>query len=99
MVEVLRIVVNLLSLAIDIGLVYFAIRLLMIFRGGRKEKPWLYILAGVLALVTGSSLFSFVLLLNLPSFVHSLGGVASMIGGGLLLAGLRREYKSWTRVE
>jgi hypothetical protein len=98
MVEISRIIVNLISLAINIGLVYFGTRLMLIFKGGKMEKPWLYIAAGSFALATGSSLFSMYYILSLPGFVHPIGGIVSMVGGGLLLAGLRREYKSWTRV-
>lgn len=95
MVEVSRIVVNLLSLAINIGLVYFAVRLLLIFKGGKKQKSWLYVSLGAFTLATGASLFSFYLIFEFPSFVHAVGGVVSMIGGLLLLAGLRGEYRSW----
>jgi len=95
LVEVSRIVVNLLSLAINIGLFYFAIRLLLIFKGGKKEKPWFYIALAVLALATGSSIFSLYYILELPSFVHPIGGIVQMIGGILLLIGLYREYRSW----
>jgi uncharacterized membrane protein YgdD (TMEM256/DUF423 family) len=76
-------------------LFYFAVRLLLIFRGGKKKKPWLYVSVGSLALAAGTSLFSLYLIFELPSFVHTVGGVVSMIGGVLLLAGLRSEYRSW----
>jgi len=95
MVEISRVVVNVLSLAINVGLFYFALRLMLIFRGGKKEKPWLYVSVGALALAAGTSLFSLYLILELPSFVHAVGGVVSMIGGLLLLAGLLSEYRSW----
>jgi hypothetical protein len=96
-VEASRIVVNLVSLAISIGLVYFAVKLTLIFRGGKKEKPWLYVAVAVLALATGSSIFSLYYILELPSFVHPIGGIMQMIGGILLLTGLYKEYKSWTQ--
>jgi uncharacterized membrane protein YgdD (TMEM256/DUF423 family) len=95
MAEVSRIVLNLVSLTINVGLVYFAVRLMLIFRGSKKEKPWLYIAVAVLALATGSSIFSLYYILELPIFVHPIGGIAQMIGGILLLIGLHREYKSW----
>jgi hypothetical protein len=95
-VEVSRIVLNLVSLAINIGLVYFGIKLLLIFKGGRIEKPWLYITVGALILVAGSFLFSMYYILSLPRFVHHIGGVVSMVGGAFLLAGLRREYRNWS---
>jgi len=95
MVEVSRIIVNLVSLAVNAGLFYYAIRLLLIFKGGKKEKPWLYVSGGAFALAGGTSLFSIYLILELPSFVHAVGGVVSLIGGLLLLAGLRSEHRSW----
>ena len=95
MVEVSRIVVNIVSLAISIGLVYFAVRLMLIFKGGKKERSWLYISTGVLALAIGSCIFSLYYVLELPSFIHPIGGIAQMIGGIMLLIGLNREYKSW----
>lgn len=96
MQDTLRIIVNFISLAIDIGLVYFAVRLMQIFRGGRKEKPWRYVSVGVLILAISSSLFSLYYILKLPSYIHPIGAVMSMIGGGLILGGLRAEYKTWT---
>jgi uncharacterized membrane protein YgdD (TMEM256/DUF423 family) len=95
MAEVSRIVLNLVSLAINVGLIYLAVRLMLIFRGSKKERPWLYIAVAVLALATGSSIFSLYYILELPIFVHPIGGIAQMIGGILLLIGLYREYKSW----
>lgn len=93
---VFRIVINVLSLAISIGLAYFAVRLMLIFRGGRMEVPWRYISAGVLALALGSTLFSLHYLLALEGVIHPLGGVMMMVGGAFILAGLYAEYKRWT---
>jgi hypothetical protein len=99
MVEISRIALNLISLAINIALVYFGLRLLLVFKGGRMERPWLYITVGAFALATGSSLFSMYYILGLPGIVHPIGGVVSMVGGAFLLAGLRKEYKNWSRTE
>lgn len=96
MQELLRITVNLISLIINIGLAYFAFRLMKIFGGGIKEKPMRYVSAGVLTIATGSSLFSLYYVLGLPSYVHPIGAIVAMIGGGLVLIGLRAEYKIWT---
>jgi hypothetical protein len=86
---------NFVSLAINVGLVYLAARLTLIFRGGKMEKPWLYVVVAVLALAIGSSVFSLYYVLELPSFVHAFGGVMQMIGGILFLIGLCKEYQSW----
>lgn len=67
MQDVLRNMVNLLSLTINIGLAYFAVRLTKISKCGTKEKPLLYISACVLTIATGSSSFSLYCVLGLPS--------------------------------
>jgi TRAP-type C4-dicarboxylate transport system permease small subunit len=99
MQDVLRILVNLISLIIEIGLAYFAIRLMRIFRGGTMEKPWFYMTLGVLTLTVSSPLFSLYYLLKLPGYVHLLGAFMSMVGGGIVLVGLRAKYKSWNHPE
>jgi hypothetical protein len=95
MVEAWRIVVNLVSLAINVGLIYFAVRLLLVFKGGKMGKPWLYISSGVLALAISSCLFAFYYIFDLPAIVHPIGGVVMMVGGALILVGLHIQYRSW----
>jgi len=84
MVEIERVAMNIVSLVINVGLVYFAVRLLLFFRGGKIGKPWAYISSGVLALAGSSFLFSLYLLVM-------------MTGGALLLIGMYLEHKHWTR--
>jgi len=67
-----------------------------IFKGSTKEKPLRYISAGIFTIATGSSLFSLYYVLGLPSYVHLIGAILEMLGGGLFLVGLRAEYKIWT---
>lgn len=96
MIEVSRVILNSVSLAINIGLVYFGLRLLSIFRGGKMGKPWAYISLGVLALAISSSLFSLYYLLVLhEAIIHSVGGLIMMMGGLLILIGMYLEYESW----
>jgi len=97
MLDLSRIIVNMISLAINIGLAYFAVRMMFVFKGGSMEKMWFPMITGALCLATGSSLFSMFYLLGLSGFVHSAGGVIAMIGGALVLTGLRRAYKNWTK--
>jgi hypothetical protein len=90
--------VNIVSLAVNIGLVYFGLRLLSIFRGGKMGKPWAYISLGVLALAVSSSLFSLYYLLALrEAIIHSVGGLIMMMGGVLILIGMYLQYKTWSR--
>jgi len=97
MVDVWPIVVNLISLAINIGLIYFAVRLLLVFKGGKMGRTWLFISSGVLALAVSSSLFAFYYIQDLPAIIHPIGGVVMVIGGVLILIGLHMQYRSWTR--
>lgn len=97
MIDLSRTIVNIISLAINIGLAYFAVRMMFVFKGGSMEKVWFPVITGALCLSMGSSLFSMYYFLDLPSFVHSIGGVIAMIGGVLILTGLRGAYRSWTK--
>lgn len=89
--------VTILSLAINAGLVYYSFRLLLIFRGGKKSKPWMYISTGVLTLAIGSCFFALRYLLGFPeNILRPLGGIMMLIGGVLMLIGMRSEYRSWS---
>lgn len=93
---VLRIVLNLISLAINMGLMYFAFKLLRIFRGGIKEKSMGYICAGILITTIGLTLFVLSNILGLSGYIHLIGVLMMTVGGGIVLIGLRKEYKMWT---
>jgi len=93
--EIYRVVINTISLLISVGLVYFAVRLLWIFRGGILGRPWKFIAYGVLALAVSSSIFSLHYLLDMGSMAHPIGGLIMMIGGLLILVGMYLQYKIW----
>ena len=96
--ELYHIVINVISLLINVGLVYLAVKLLSIFRGGKMGKPWAYISLGVLALAISSSIFSLYYLLDLEVVViRAVGGLIMMIGGLLILIGMYHQYKSWAK--
>jgi len=98
MMELSRVVVNIVSLMINIGLAYFAVRLLWIFKGGKMGRPWVYISSGVLALAVSSFLFSFYYFSAFgEATIHSLGGLTMMTGGLLLLIGMYLQYKTWAK--
>ena len=95
LMDVCRIAINIVSLLINVGLVYFAVRLLWIFRGGIMGKPWKFVASGVLALAISSSIFSLHYLFNLGSVTHSIAGLIMMVGGLIILIGMYLQYKSW----
>lgn len=96
--ELYHIIINVISLLINVGLVFLAVKLLSIFRGGKMGKPWAYISLGVLALAISSSIFSLYYLLDLEVVViRAVGGLIMMIGGLLILIGMYHQYKSWAK--
>jgi hypothetical protein len=96
--ELYHIIINVISLLINVGLVFLAVKLLSIFRGGKMGKPWAYISLGVLALAISSSIFSVYYLLDLEAVaIRAVGGLIMMIGGFLILVGMYHEYKGWAK--
>ncbi|MGB9778662.1 MAG: hypothetical protein ACPLW8_04580 [Candidatus Bathyarchaeales archaeon] len=92
-----HVVLNIVALAVNVCLVYFAYRLISVFKGSVMGKPWRFVCLGVLALAVGSSIFSFKYILNVGSFeVHAVGGLIMLLGGILALIGIYIEYKNWT---
>jgi len=95
--ELFHVILNIVALAVNICLVYFACKLLSVFKGGAMSRPWVFVCLGVLALAIGSSIFSFKYILDVGSFeVHAAGGVIMLLGGVLALIGIYLEYKNWT---
>jgi|YelNatPaOPRAMG01_1025707.scaffolds.fasta_scaffold45717_4 heme A synthase len=95
--ELFHVVLNVVALAVNVCLMYFACRLLSVFRGGVMGRPWLFVCLGVLALAIGSSIFSFKYILDVGRFeVHAAGGLIMLLGGVLALIGIYLEYKNWT---
>jgi heme A synthase len=94
--ELFHVILNIVALAVNICLVYFACRLLSVFKGGIMSKPWLYVCLGVLALAIGSSIFSFKYIFDVRGFeIHAAGGLMMLLGGVLALIGIYLEYKNW----
>ena len=97
LVELFHVVLNIVALAVNVCLVYFACKLLSVFKGGAMSRPWIFVCFGVLALAIGSSIFSFKYILDVGRFeVHAAGGLIMLLGGILALIGIYLEYKNWT---
>jgi hypothetical protein len=95
--ELYRIVINVISLLINIGLIYLSVKLLAIFRGGSMAKPWAYISSGIFTLTIGNFLFVLQYTLSVEQvLIRAIGGLLMMFGGLLMLAGMYLEYKKWS---
>ncbi len=92
-----HIIISVVALVVNAFLVYFTARLLLVFKGGIMEKPWVFVALGVFALAFGASLFSIHYLLNLGnSIVHGAGGLLMVLGGVFALIGIYLQYRTWT---
>jgi hypothetical protein len=96
MQNLLKIALNLISLEISMGLIYFSFRLMQIFKGSLKEKPIRRICVGILTTTVSLTLFFLSEIWTLPSFIYLIGMTMAVTGGALVLAGLHKEYKIWT---
>jgi len=97
LMELFHVAVNIVALAVNVCLVYFACKLLSVFKGGALSKPWNFICFSVLALAISSSIFSLKYILGIESWAfHAAGGLIMLFGGVLALIGTYLEYKNWT---
>jgi hypothetical protein len=95
--ELFHVILNIVALTVNICLVYFACRLLSVFKGSVMGRPWFFICFSVLALAVGSSIFSLKYILGIGGlWVHAIGGLIMLLGGFLALIGIYLEYKNWT---
>ncbi len=93
----INLLVNAVSLAINVLIIYYSMNLLKLFNGGIVAKPLLYISAGAVAVATGSLLSLLHRLLGL-TLTQKLGPLLMMFGGLFALMGLRKGYVQWRRL-
>ncbi|MEM3578473.1 MAG: hypothetical protein QXX51_08555 [Candidatus Bathyarchaeia archaeon] len=94
--EMFHVVLNVIALVVNVCLVYFACRLMRVFKGGVMGRPWRFVCLGVLSLAFGSSIFSLKYILSVGSFeAHAAGGLLMLLGGILTLIGIYIEYRNW----
>lgn len=95
--ESFHVALNIIAFVVNVCLVYFACKMLTVFKGGIMSKPWCFVSVGVFAIATGSSIFSIKYILNIgSSWIHAAGGIIMLLGGILALIGIYTEYKNWS---
>ena len=92
-----QILTSLILLAINVGLIYFAVRLFQVFKGAVMGKPWFYIVPGTLALAVGSCFLLFYYVFDLIAIGHFIATAFQLVGGALILIGFYIQHRSWTR--
>ncbi|MHB8567680.1 MAG: hypothetical protein ACYC7D_01135 [Nitrososphaerales archaeon] len=93
----IRLLIDIVSLIIILGMAIYAARLLLAMRG-ILEKSWRYISIGSIFLAFGVSSFALEAVFAYSAFLYALqyiGGVLMISGGTSILLGLRSQYKIW----
>jgi len=93
MLPLLR-VFNIVSLFINLGILYYSVALVRLFRGGRVAKPLLYISIGCITLVISNFLALIGSLANSDE-VRMSGIFLMMVSGFIVLTGLAQCYRMW----
>lgn len=95
-VDVFHVLLDAVSLVVNVSLIIVACRLAFTFKGGIMEKPWRFVCAGASSVAAGSALFSLKNLLGYQAVeMHAAGGSLMLFGGLLALIGIYIEYKTW----
>ncbi len=93
-----RIAINIVSLVIALVMLYYAVRLIFLFRRGLLEKPWKYIAAGVISITTANIV---IMTRNViagdptGNLLTYLGLLANLMGAIFLATGLMTEFRIW----
>ncbi len=100
-VDFARIAINFASIVITIGMLYYALRLMVLFRTGLLGKSWRNISTGIILLSIGGVAFfirsvsQYLAIYGIYDLMSFLGALISLAGGALILMGLRAEFKIW----
>jgi peptidoglycan biosynthesis protein MviN/MurJ (putative lipid II flippase) len=86
-------VVYLVGTALTIGLVYYGLRTLKLFRRNVAGRAWTYI--SISSVFFGVGVVMFLIDALAPMGLVAAGGVMQTVGAFLLLLGLRKNYLFW----
>lgn len=85
--------VSIVGVALTLGLVYYALRTLKLFKGNVAGRAWTQI--SLSAMFFGVGTVMFLVDSISPMGLVALGGVMETIGGLFLFLGLRKNYLFW----
>ncbi|MDG6994275.1 MAG: hypothetical protein JRN52_00010 [Nitrososphaerota archaeon] len=91
--------INIVALLITLGMTYYAIRLVTKFRNGLLERPWRHVSFGAISLTAAGIAFALQTATNVPLMSSTLsysGSILSVVGGALMLFGLRGQNQVWS---
>ncbi len=81
------------GMVLTIGLVYYSLRTLLLFKRNVAARPWIYISLSAMFFGIGVTAFLIDSLFSLG--LVPVGGVLETVGASFLFLGLRRNFLFW----
>ncbi len=86
-------VVSIIGVSLTIGLIYYSVRTLFLFKRNVAARAWIYICLS--AIFSGMGVVAFLVESLTPMGLLAIGGVLETVGASFLLLGLRKNFLFW----
>jgi hypothetical protein len=86
-------VVSIIGAALTIGLIYYSLRTVFLFKSNVAARAWVYI--SLSAIFFGVGVLAFLIESLVPLGLLPVGGVLETVGALFLLLGLRKNFLFW----
>jgi len=86
-------VVSIIGIAVTIGLVYYSLRTLFLFKRNIAARAWVYI--SLSAIFSSIGVVAFLIESVTPMGLLPIGGVLETVGALFLFLGLRKNFLFW----
>ena len=86
-------VVSISGIAVTIGLIYYSLRTLFLFKRNIAARAWVYI--SLSAIFSSTGVVAFLVESVTPMGLLPVGGVLETVGASFLFLGLRKNFLFW----
>jgi hypothetical protein len=86
-------VVSIVGMALTVGLVYYSLRTMFLFKSNVAARAWIYI--SLSAMFFGTGVAAFLVDSLVPLDLVPVGGVLETVGALFLFLGLRKNFLFW----
>ena len=86
-------VVSVIGIAVTIGLIYYSLRTLFLFKRNIAARAWVYI--SLSAIFSSIGVVAFLVESVTPMGLLPVGGVLEIVGASFLFLGLRKNFLFW----
>ena len=86
-------VVSVIGIAVTIGLIYYSLRTLFLFKRNIAARAWVYI--SLSAIFSSIGVVAFLVESVTPMGLLPVGGVLETVGASFLFLGLRKNFLFW----